>query len=40
MLEHTIAELVVVRVKQNTSTVKVLKATQPLTPGTRVKSKR
>lgn len=39
MLEHIIGELVVVRVKQNTSTVKVVKATRTLTPGTRVRSK-
>ena len=40
MLEHTVGELVVVRVAQNTATVMVLKATQALAPGTRVKSKR
>jgi hypothetical protein len=39
MMEHNIGELVVVRVKQNTATVKVLKSDRTLTPGTRVKSK-
>ncbi len=39
MLEHIIGELVVVRVKQNTATVKVVKATRTLTPGTRIRSK-
>ena len=39
MMEHNIGELVVIRVKQNTATVKVVKADRSLTPGTRVKSK-
>ena len=39
MMEHNIGELVVVRVKQNTATVKVVKADRTLSPGTRVKSK-
>jgi len=39
MMEHNIGEMVVVRVKQNTATVKILKSDRSLTPGTRVKSK-
>ena len=39
MLKYVIGEMVVVRVKQNTSSVLVLKSTRPLTPGTLVMSK-
>ena len=39
MMEHNIGELVVIRVKQHTATVKVVKADRTLTPGTRIKSK-
>ncbi|MGV7220642.1 MAG: hypothetical protein ACQ9MH_03840 [Nitrospinales bacterium] len=39
MMEHNIGEMVVVRVKQNTATVKIIKSDRSLTPGTRVKSK-
>lgn len=39
MLKHIIGEMVVVRIKQNSSSVLVLKSTRPLTPGTLVMSK-
>ena len=39
MLQHIIGELVIVKVKPNTSSALILQSDRPITPGTRVRSK-